>query len=88
MDETEGAVPFVQTPSEISLSLISQANIVGFSLLYDSILFTTRGVATFGFDPPITELWVGGLKNPCDRNKFIIGLGEEPWTPPFPEFAP
>lgn len=40
-------------PSEISLSLISHANIVGFSRLYCSIFDTTAGVATFGLDPPI-----------------------------------
>lgn len=37
----------------MSLSLISHANIVGFSRLYCSILETTAGVATFGFEPPI-----------------------------------
>lgn len=43
----------------MSLSRISHANIVGFSRLYCSILDTTAGVATFGFDPPI---------NPGGRN--------------------
>lgn len=42
-------------------SLISQANIVGFSRLYCSIFDTTAGVATFGFEPPISP---GGLKVP------------------------
>lgn len=37
----------------MSLSRISHAKIVGFSRLYCSILETTAGVATFGFDPPI-----------------------------------
>ena len=32
--------------SEMSFSLISQAKMVGFSRLYDSILETTSGVAT------------------------------------------
>jgi len=41
------------SPSAISFSLISQAKIVGFSRLYDSIFPTTSGVATFGFEPPI-----------------------------------
>ena len=53
MDETEGAVELVQTPSEMSFSRISQAKMVGFSRLYDSILFTTWGVATLGLEPPI-----------------------------------
>lgn len=48
-------------PSDISRSRISQANIVGFSLLYCSIFDTTAGVATFGFDPPISP---GGLSVP------------------------
>lgn len=48
-------------PSEISLSRISQANIVGFSRLYCSILDTTAGVATFGLLPPIRP---GGRKVP------------------------
>lgn len=37
----------------MSRSRISHANIVGFSRLYCSILDTTAGVATFGFEPPI-----------------------------------
>ena len=41
IDETDGAVEGVQTFSLISFSLISQAKIVGFSLLYCSILLTT-----------------------------------------------
>lgn len=53
MEETEGAVELVQTLSEISFSRISHAKMVGFSRLYCSILFTTCGVATFGFEPPI-----------------------------------
>lgn len=40
-------------PSEMSRSRISQANIVGFSRLYCSILDTTVGVATLGFEPPM-----------------------------------
>lgn len=40
-------------PSEMSLSLISHAKIVGFSRLYCSILATTTGVATFGLLPPM-----------------------------------
>ena len=55
MEETEGAVPSVQTRSSMSRCLISQAKMVGFSRLYCSILFTTTGVATLGFEPPITE---------------------------------
>lgn len=41
------------SPSDISRSRISHANIVGFSRLYCSIFETTAGVATFGFEPPI-----------------------------------
>lgn len=54
----------VHLPSEISLSRISHANMVGFSRLYCSILETTAGVATFGFDPPI---------RPGGRNVPVIG---------------
>ena len=43
----------------MSRSRISQANMVGFSLLYCSILLTTTGVATFGFEPPMTVEWLG-----------------------------
>lgn len=54
MELTEGAVFLSQMPSFISLSLISQENIPGFCLFSSSILFSTSGVATLGFDPPIT----------------------------------
>lgn len=54
-------------PSEINLSRISQAKIVGFSRLYCSIFDTTAGVATFGLDPPIRP---GGRNVPeIDKNK-------------------
>ena len=62
IEDTEGAVEELHTCSPISFSLISQANMVGFSLLYCSILATTWGVATFGFDPPIIP---GGRKEPA-----------------------
>lgn len=52
---------FLLLPSDISLSRISHAKIVGFSLLYCSILATTAGVATFGLLPPIKP---GGLRVP------------------------
>lgn len=52
----------IYVPSDINLSLISQAKIVGFSLLYCSIFDTTAGVATFGLLPPINP---GGLKVPA-----------------------
>lgn len=52
-------------PSDISLSRISHAKIVGFSRLYCSILETTAGVATFGFEPPIKP---GGRKVPETKN--------------------
>lgn len=54
MELTEGAVFLSQMPSFISLSLISQENIPGFCLFSSSILFSTSGVATLGFEPPIT----------------------------------
>lgn len=53
----------VNSPSDISLSLISHANIVGFSRLYCSIFDTTAGVATLGFDPPINP---GGRRVPAN----------------------
>lgn len=56
-------------PSVISLSRISHANIVGFSLLYCSIFETTAGVATFGLDPPISP---GGRKLPSSFDTHII----------------
>lgn len=52
-------------PSEMSLSRISQAKIVGFSLLYCSILETTAGVATLGLDPPMRP---GGRSWPVSNN--------------------
>lgn len=51
---TDGAVFLSQMPSFINLSLISQENIPGFCLFSSSILFSTSGVATLGFEPPIT----------------------------------
>lgn len=56
-------------PSEINLSRISQAKMVGFSLLYCSILATTAGVATFGLLPPIRP---GGRSVPetYDKTSF------------------
>lgn len=52
----------------MSLSRISQAKMVGFSLLYCSILDTTAGVATLGLLPPIRP---GGLRVPEDYNKDL-----------------
>lgn len=66
MEETEGAVVLVQTASDINLSRISHANIVGFSRLYCSIFETTVGVATFGLEPPIRP---GGRSEPAGGNK-------------------
>jgi hypothetical protein len=56
-------------PSDINRSRISHAKIVGFSLLYCSILDTTAGVATFGFDPPISP---GGRKVPAKQNHKLV----------------
>lgn len=55
-------------PSDMSRSLISHANIVGFSRLYCSILDTTAGVATFGFEPPIKP---GGRSVPENKGAAI-----------------
>lgn len=44
----------------MSFSRISHENIPGFCLLSSSILASTSGVATLGFDPPITP----GLMDP------------------------
>lgn len=60
MELTLGAVLLVHTPSEMSRSLISHANIVGFSRLYCSIFDTTTGVATLGLLPPM----IPGLNDP------------------------
>lgn len=57
---TLGTLSLSQTPSAKSLSLISQANIVGFCRLYSAIFETTFGVATLGLLPPITP----GLMEP------------------------
>ena len=51
----------VFSPSDMSLSRISHANIVGFSRLYCSIFDTTAGVATFGLLPPMRP---GGRRVP------------------------
>lgn len=56
-------------PSEMSRSRISHAKIVGFSLLYCSILATTAGVATFGLLPPISP---GGRKVPATCEYEIV----------------
>ena len=71
MEETDGAVELVQTLSEISFSRISQAKMVGFSLLYCSILFTTCGVATLGFEPPIIP---GGRMVPVGPRRHILRI--------------
>lgn len=57
---------FSHLPSDINLSRISQANMVGFSLLYCSIFETTVGVATFGLEPPIRP---GGRSEPAMQTK-------------------
>ena len=53
MLDTLGTFSWLQTPSVRSRSLISQANMVGFSFLYLLIVSTTWGVATLGLLPPI-----------------------------------
>lgn len=66
--ETLGAVLLSQMPSFTSLSRISQLKMEGFSRLYCSILLSTSGVATRGFDPPITP----GLIDPvsCETKRI------------------
>ena len=54
MLETLGTLSGLQAPSAKSRSLISQANIVGFSFLYLAMVSTTWGVATLGLLPPMT----------------------------------
>ena len=50
---TLGTLSALQQPSDRSLSRISQAKMLGHSLLQSEILLTTPGVATRGFDPPM-----------------------------------
>ena len=68
MEETDGTVSPLQTLSSINFSRISQANIVGFACLYSVIFETTSGVATFGFDPPMTP----GLTDPVSSYLEIL----------------
>lgn len=65
-DRIRSKSDIISLPSEISLSRISQAKMVGFSLLYCSILATTAGVATFGLLPPIRP---GGRSVPGTHDK-------------------
>jgi len=60
---TLGMFSCVQMLSDNNRSLISQANMVGFSCLYLMIASTTEGVATLGLDPPITP----GLVEPVSK---------------------
>jgi len=52
---TLGMLSLVHTPSDSSLSRISQAKIDGHSLLYCAIFPTTSGVATLGLLPPMAR---------------------------------
>ena len=70
MELTLGILSGVQMFSFSSRSRISQANMVGFSLLYAIIELTTEEVATFGLEPPITP----GLIEPV--SKYL----EEGWV--------
>lgn len=69
-----GTFNFVHLLSLISLSLISHANIVGFSSLYFMIISTTSGIATLGLDPPVDP----ALKDPVFRY-FFNNLLTQPW---------
>ncbi len=64
MLDTDGALSGLQTPSLISRSLISQANMFGFFNLYDVIDSITDMVATFGLEPPMRP----GLIEPVELN--------------------
>lgn len=67
-------------PSEISLSRISHAKMVGFSRLYCSIFDTTAGVATLGLLPPIRP---GGRRVPGTKCKVLniaLKLFTNAWT--------
>ncbi len=68
MLETEGALSCEHTPSLISFSLISHANIFGFFDLYAAIESITDDVATLGFEPPINP----GFIEPVELNLFLI----------------
>ena len=74
IEDTEGAVERSHKPSLISRSRISQLKMPGFSRLYSSILFSTSGVATLGFDPPMTP----GLIEPVSW--YLLRIFEtHPW---------
>ncbi len=51
---TLGTLSESHMPSFTKRSFISHANIVGFWCLYSAMACMTVGVATFGFDPPMT----------------------------------
>lgn len=67
IDDTEGMLSLSQMRSSRSRLRISHANIVGFDFLYAAIASTTCGVATFGFEPPMTP----GRMLPVSRNLFV-----------------
>ena len=58
----------------INCSRISQLNIPGLSFLYSSILLSTSGVATRGFEPPMTP----GLMDPVSWYLLSI-FDTQPW---------
>ncbi len=58
----------------ISLSRISQEKMPGLSFLYSSIFASTSGVATLGFEPPMTP----GLMEPVSWYLLRI-LETQPW---------
>jgi hypothetical protein len=62
--DTEGAFSCEQTPSWMSFSRISHANMFGLRVLYEAIDSITDMVATFGFEPPISP----GLIEPVELN--------------------
>ena len=66
--DTEGTLSWEHTPSLISISRISQANMFGLRILYKVIDSITSEVATLGLEPPIRP----GLIEPVELNLKII----------------
>ena len=67
MLETEGALSWLHTPSFMSFSRISHANMLGFLILYELIDSMTDMVATLGFEPPMSP----GFIEPVELNLKI-----------------
>ena len=68
MLDTDGALSWLHTPSFMSFSRISHANMLGFLILYELIDSMTDMVATFGFEPPMRP----GFIEPVELNLKIV----------------